>query len=293
MTKKQPTEKQLEARRKFAEASRARAAERRTAKETASITSGMPAGETPVMPDLAPGQEAQTTISTAEYLDLVKQIEELKNSGFTAILQQLQNAQVGIPQDNTVGLVNGRLTGSLERFSLSPTDYPDPRERLRQENRLARFAFNENYDLMWSVTVTEYTNIEQVRVKEPKFTLELGRKLYDEDTGEAKLDKETGEPMGYIVSRLIMHEDPEAAMVIAQEQGLDVDETNEKAFLDEMRYFRMRDWLIECFYPAPIKQQRGKKEMVVGGKVVETYTITSHDTPANLPFDKLKGGKML
>lgn len=291
---KQPTEKQLAARAKFAEQSRARAAERKAVKMAEASEDKL--GEeleasTLVMPDIEPGDEPETTISTAEYLELIKQIEEIKSSGFSALLQQLQNAQ-GPQPGNTVGMVNGKLVGSLEKFSLSPSDYPDPRTRLRKEPRLVRFAFSENYDLMWSVTVTEYTNIEQVRVKEPKFTLELGSKLYEED-GEPKLDPQTGEQLGYIVSRLIMHEDPEAAMVIAQEQGLDVDETNEKAFLDEMRYFRMRDWLIECFYPAPIKQQKGKKEMVVGGKVVETYTITSHDRPDNIPFEKLKGGKML
>lgn len=268
---KQPTEKQLEARRKFAEQARQRAAERKVQKETE--------GTTPkILIDEGPEAAPKVTIGEADYLSLQRQVLELKEMLLSG--QQLPNQ---------VGVQGGRLTGSLTKYSLASTDYPNPVERLLEEPKLGRFALPINYDLMWKVTTVEYTTIDNVRVKEPRFTLELGRKLFDEDTGEPEFD-DHGNQKGYIISRFIMHEDPDASLAIAREQDITVDETNEKAFLDEMRYLRMRDWLLECFFPTPIKKEI-KTDMVVGGKVVETYSITS-PTTEKIPFDKLKGSML-
>jgi hypothetical protein len=219
------------------------------------------------------GEEPQTTISQDDYADLLRQINELK--------------QGLAPQTPQIGLRGGQLVGTFEKFSVRGDDYPDPVRRLRTEPRLKRFAFTDNYDLTWGVTISEYTTIDNIRQREPKFTLELGRKLYDEDTGDLKLDKE-GNPQGYIISRLIFHEDPDAALTIAREEGIDVDTMGEREFLDEMRFIRCRKWLLDCFFPSPVEASRGKKEMVVGGTIVETYAITS-ESPEKIPFDEIKG----
>lgn len=264
MAKKDPTPAQLEARRKFSEASKARAA----ARKQASIT--------PEVPASAPQLEAEpkTTISQVEYNDLMRQIQELKSMQF-----QPQ------PLAPTVGIVGGKLVGTTEKFRVDPSLYPNPIERLLKESKLSRFALDINYHMGWKVSISEYTTIDNIRVKEPKFTLELGKKRFDEDTGEPILDKD-GNQEAYIISRFIMHEDPEAALVIARNEGIDVDETNEEDFLNEMRYLRMRDWLVECFFPSPIKKIE-KKEMVIGGTVVETYNITSTQNE-KIEFDQLK-----
>lgn len=281
--KKPPTPAQIAHRQKFAEQSRARAAERRAKKEAElGQDNTVNAPHVPALeplPDLAPDGEPTVTISQAEFLDIQRQVLELK-----------QMFSQPPTQPNTIGMKGGSLIGSFEKYDLTPTNYPDPRDRLSQERRLDRFAFDINYELFWDIGISSYENIEGVRVKEPKFTLALGRKLYDEESGERRLNKD-GDPMGYIICRLIMHEDPEAALAIAQEQGIDIDETNEKAFLNEMRYLRMKDWLIECFYPAPKKNTGAVKEMAIGGKIVETYAITSENSE-KIPFDKIKDNKL-
>lgn len=254
---KEPTPAQLEARRKFAEAAKARAAARKAEKEGKA-------------PELQAGEQPQETISQQELNDLQRQILELK--------QALMSQQA--PQGNNLSFKGGQLTGTFEKYKIGSQNYPDPRKRLSSEPRLARFAFDINYELNWHVGVSEYTTIDGIRTKEPKFTLELVRVIVDEDTGEPTNGR-------YVVCRLIMHEDPEAALIIARNEGIDVDEMDEKSFLDEMRYLRMREWLLECFYPSPVVKPNEKKDMVIGGTIVEYFEVTSEDKP-KVDFSELK-----
>jgi len=218
----------------------------------------------------------EDTISIDDYAALLKEVLELKAQ---------MNRQA--TQDERVRLQGGKLVGSVEKYDLTPSLYPDPVERLSKESRLARFAFTENYLLDFNVSVSEYTTIDNIRTKEPKFTLVLAAYMYDDESGEQKFE-DNGQPSAYVVRRLIMHEDPEAALVIAREQNLEVDEENEEAFLNEMRYIRMRDFLLECFFPTPPKQMNRKNEIVVGGKIVETFQVTSEgEKPHESEFSKL------
>lgn len=221
-----------------------------------------------------PEIERKDTISMDDYLDLKREIEELKRSSWQ-------------PQPQGVGLKNGRLVGTVEKYNLTKDYYPDETLRLAKESRLARFAFDENYELRFDVSTTEYQTIDGIRTKEPKFTLELIGKVFDDDTGELTSGR-------YIICRLIMHEDPEAALVIAREQHLDVDEDNEESFLNEMRYIRQRDWLVKCFYPEVSKKDNRKKEMVIGGKIVEYFEVDAlEEEHVRLPFNKLDLTKKL
>jgi hypothetical protein len=270
MSTKQPSEKQLAARKAFGEAARARAAEKRGAQ-------AVPSTETPVMPE----PEAEATISQQDYIDLLKQINELKEMNW--------QRQV---EDTRVQLRGGKLIGTVERYNLSPEHYPNPTERLAAEPRLARFAFDENYILQFDVGVTEYTTIDNVRTKEPKFTLVLAAFMYDDETGLQQHEAD-GSPSAYVVRRLIMHEDPEAALVIARDNNLEVDEEDETAFLNEMRYIRMRDFLLECYYPTKPKDVNRKKEIVVGGKIVETFQVTTEgDESVKIDYDQIKNKKL-
>lgn len=181
-------------------------------------------------------------------------------------IQELESAQWRNTQPVQVGAQG--LTGTFEKYSTEKGKYPDPRERLADEQKLIRFAFKSNYDLSFEITESSYTTIDGIRTKEPKFILELIRVLFDEETGEPTNGR-------YIVCRFIMHEDPDAALVIARDNSIVVEEENEETFLNEMRYLRMRDWLLECFYPAPIQSNKNKKEVVIDGRMVEYYEVNN------------------
>ena len=178
-----------------------------------------------------------------------------------------------------------RLTGTLEKYPLDPARYQDPCERLSNEPRLQRFAFKDNYELKYSIGFNEYDTIDHVHVREPKFTLELIRKVYSEETGELTNGR-------YVVCRMILNEDPTTALMMAHQMGLDPESMSEAAFLDEMRYIKMRDWLVDAFYPPKPKAPATKKEMVIGNRLVEYYEVNS-ESNEKVPFDKLDTHKML
>ena len=206
----------------------------------------------------------------SDYADLVRQMTELKAYMFDMKAVQ-SGAQVGAQ-----GLI-----GTFEKYILSPDRYPSPTARLAKEARLQRFAFDMNYELDWNVGVSSYKTLDGINTKEPKFEIQLNRVIMDEETGLPTAGR-------YVISKAIFHEDPEAALAIASENNVPVDESNEKNFLDEMRYLRIRDWLIECFYTPLISQKEtNKKEMVVGGKLIQYFEVSSENSAA-IPFDQLK-----
>lgn len=226
-------------------------------------------------PDVVPPWEQPDPIEPpspgeVSVAELQKQIQELQAAMFMQNLPTTQQAKLG-PQG---------LIGTTEKYIVDPANYPNPCTRLSQEEKLQRFAFPMNYELEFKVTSSEYQTIDGRRMREPKFTLDLVRIIIDEDTGRATNGR-------YTVCRAIFHEDPEAAIVIAREQGLAVDEANEKAFLDEMRYLRMREWLLEAFYPPKTQEKQNKKEVVIGGKLVEYFEVNSENRES-IPFGQLK-----
>lgn len=220
-------------------------------------------------------QEPQitNTVENTDIGELQKQIEELR-----AAMKFMAPAAPVAPQVQ-VG-ANG-LIGTVNRYNIDPLNYPDPRERLYDEKLLTRFAFKENYELTWSVTNTSYTTIDNIRTREPKFTLELLKVQIDEQTSEKMRGR-------YLISTAIFHEDPDAAVAIAKEKGLQIDENNQKEFLDEMRYMRIRDWLLDCFLdPKPVQAKQNRKEVVLGNKTVPFFEINSIEKPDSLPFGRL------
>jgi hypothetical protein len=194
------------------------------------------------------------------YEDLLRQIKEANEA-----IQQLKS-QVA-PQTSAAPL-GGKMVGTVERYVTSPGYYPDPTERLAKEPKLAKYAFDYNYELSFEVQLSQYETIDHIRQKEPRFVLKLIVKVYDEDTGELTNRR-------FVILQGVFHEDPDAAIMIARDNGIEIDEQNEREFLNEMRYLRFRDWLIEAFYPTPPPPSANKKEMVIGNKLVEVYEVTS------------------
>lgn len=217
--------------------------------------------------------DVPTKIADEEYSDLKQQIEELKKALFD--LKEKKDNGLEVPQVTARGVI-----GTFEKYSTDPSRYPDPTERLYNEPKLKRFAFRENYELNFAVNISSYETLDGRREKQPKFTLQLIPKIFEDD----------GQDHGrrYIKKQIILHEDPDTALFLAKENGLDVDEYNEKEFLDEMRYLRMRDWLLEDFYPPKTEAMKNRKQTVINNQVVEIYE-TSSEQPSAIPFQDLRG----
>lgn len=217
-------------------------------------------------------------MQNVDYAEILRRLSEVEaNASYwrnEALKSQVGGNPAG-PQAGQAGLI-----GTYEKYKVDPSLYPDPRQRLSHEPRLQRFAFDMNYELAWTIGVSSYKTIDGINTKEPKFTIELNKIVLDEDTGEQTDGR-------YTICRAIFHEDPEAALVVAREQGVNVEDFEEKAFLDEMRYLRIRDWLLEAFYPPkPQQEKKNKKDMVIGGKLVEYFEINS-ESSESVPFGQL------
>lgn len=228
-----------------------------------------------VRPETTTPQEAQ--ILPDDYQNLLQTVAELKAR---LDAQPLPTQAQQQPQMTA----QGALVGTFEKYITDPDHYPDPRERLANEPRLARYAFPINYELGWDISISAYQTQQGVHTEEPKFSLELNYIVRDEDTDEPTAGR-------YTLRKAVFHEDPAAAMVVARENGLPVDKNNQKAFLDEMRYIRMKNWLLEAFYPPKNDvAKQAKKEMVFGNKVVEYFEVSSPNS-SGVPFDELIKGK--
>ena len=236
-------------------------------KQAAKAAQTEPAPSAPVVPP-APTQE--TVTNTAD------DIEELKRQ--IAELTRTVYAQ-GMPQPQQgVNIAGGSLVGRVDKYIIDPNYYENPSAKLADEPLLKRFAFDINYELGFTVSSTSYKTLDNINYREPKFTLELYRVAIDEKTGLPTNKR-------YVVARLVLHEDPEAAIVIARENGLEVEAQNEKDFLNAMRYLRFRDWLIAAFYPKPSDESIQRKEEVVDGKLVEFFIVNSETKQS--PFSQI------
>lgn len=209
-----------------------------------------------------PISPTQANSDNADIGELLRRIKELET-----------RLQPQGPQVNN----RGSLVGTFEKYITDPDYYPSPIERLAQEARLQRFAFKDNFELDFNIGLSAYETKDGVNTKEPKFTLKLVRIMYDDETGEPTDNR-------YVACQMIFHEDPGTAIIIARENGVSVDDYGEKQFLDEMRYLRMRDWLLECFYPPAPVAATDKKEMVIGNRLVEVYTVNSEKSQSMAKF---------
>lgn len=200
-----------------------------------------------------------------------------------ALLKGNSSDSVGVGQ-------GGKLLGEVDRYLVDSDNYPDPTPRLAAETRLQSIAFNHNYELEYEFKIRSYETKTGLNMREPEFTITLNRIVLD-DQGERVmiLNPKNGqmEEKRYRAKRLMFHEDPQAALVIARENNLDVDKTDEKVFLNEMRYYRIRDWLFGVFWPQPVTSGPEIREEAIGGTLVQVFTKSSVE-PSSVDFDRLQ-----
>lgn len=190
-----------------------------------------------------------------------------------------QTAQaLGMQSNANKAVLSSRgVQGITYRYIIEKSHYPDPTARLLAEPKLARFAMKENYRFRWSVDGEQFEK-HGMTFAEPRFTLELFRLLFDEE----------GQPTGRmaLVARQMQHEDDFVVRMAASNLGLlDQYEDTEEGFRllrDEVRYWRLQQWLFGIFTPPKINTfKRAPKQEVIGGKVVEVYDteeLTDHDS---------------
>jgi hypothetical protein len=266
--KKPRTEAQIAATKKAQEARKAKIEAAKT--ETPVVP--QPESTPPVVPTPEPSPFSQASEEDKDKIIIALQrdlIEALKmNQGRSVDIEQVLAEKASMqPQGfngNGVHIsAQGGIQGRIVKHSLSKADYPDPTPRLYDDPRLKRHNLRENYIFTWDVEGEQYTK-DGVTYAEPRFTVRLFRRLFDDndvDTGRAAL-----------ISRTMLHEDEFVAQIIADRMGLLENFSDTKEMMDEIRYHRIRDWLIPIFIPAkPEEHANRKTEMVIDGKAVEVY----------------------
>ena len=253
---------------------RQQAKARREQKQQNSTTNQPTVEDLPVEPQANP----EPVIAPDQNIDDMKrQLAEMQET-MALMRQALVNQNQG--QQNTGVSMNqqGELIGEWEKYLVDPSNYPDPTPRLKAENRLRPIAFEYNYELEYEVGVSSYQTKSGKNIREPKFMITLNRVVMDEQ----------GQPTDkrYIARKMVFHEDPQAAIVIARDNGITVDKSDERLFLNEMRYLRVRDWLFDIFWPKPAQAKDKIREEVIGGSVVQVFTKNSVEA-GEIPFDQL------
>jgi hypothetical protein len=182
----------------------------------------------------------------------------------------------------------------ITKVTFDPKAYPDPRERLSAEEKLARIAFPLNYELSWKVEPITYEE-DGLKVRAPRFVLDLLGKVFDEETNEPlrKQDPVSKEwvEQRYRLKRAMFFEDLDSFIAVANQMGVEVPESIQKDFADEMRYIVMRDWLFENFFPPKRLQNTSKTETVINNRLVEVFETSSdvEQPQPDIPFASLRG----
>lgn len=240
-------------------------------------------------PPVVPEPITEPEIKGEQNVDqLQAQIAEMRQNQelMMMIIRGQQNGQAPKPTQFNIG-GNGRPMGVIEKYIVDPARYPSPVERLMEEPRLAPLAFKFNYEMEYSVDVTSYETKHGVNMSEPRFLVRLNRIVFNKD----------GTPTNkrYIARQMVFHEDPQAAIVLAREQGIDLAEyddmdnndENKRRFLNEMRYLRVKAWLFDIFWPQPVQPGDQLREEVIDGQIVQVFTINSEDS-SEIDFTQIK-----
>lgn len=215
-----------------------------------------------------------------------KQLNEVMETNAllkAALLNQGSQDSVEIGRGN-------KIVGEVDKYLIDPEAYPDPTPRLTKELRLQSIAFNHNYELQYEFKIRPYETKTGLNMREPEFIITLLRVNLDDQGNRIQVvnpETHKKEDKFYIARRLMFHEDPQAALVIARDNNIMIDKTDEKTFLDEMRYLRVRDWLFGVLWPKQSDERSKIQEEVVGGTIVQVFTKASVE-PSAVDFDQLK-----
>lgn len=215
----------------------------------------------------------------------------LTQDQFQALMERLSKLETNKTESFDVKSANepqlnqlGRAVGIMQKYSVDPRDYSDPREQLYSLPELERFAFRQNYYLNWDVEQTQYETKYGTSFSEPRFELRLYKRLFEDDGTPTVITDNVGAPVldeqgrpqlkSYLVKKAFFFEDPAASMKEAQQLGMRVDNANSKDFLEQMRKLRYKSWLLEIFNrPKAVKTNR-KEQMVIGSSVVEVESYS-------------------
>jgi len=226
-------------------------------------------GETPV--EVQPIQEIEVNVNDMQAMQ--RQIDQLMESNAllnASMVADREKARVAQYSQQTPTVNNrGSLIGVFEKYVLDPDNYPSPVERIMAEPRLAPLAFSINYHMDYKYTVRNYDTKQGINTSEPEFTIELWRNVLDANGKTTKR---------YRARRMVFHEDPQAAMVIAHDNNIAIDKEDERNFLNEMRYLRVRDWVFDIFWPKTAQDNQAVKEEVIGNQLVQVIEVSSKES---------------
>lgn len=239
----------------------------------------------PDFPEELPKEPVTDTQPSQELDELRRQVSEIMETN--ALLKAALLRGDAKPQGVQVG-TGGRLIGEVDKYLIDPDNYPDPTKRLTAEQRLETIAFRHNYELDYEFRVRSYETKTGVNMREPEFTIRLLRIVLDDQGNRVKILKDGKEyDKMYVARRFVFHEDPQAAMAIARENNIAIEAEDEKVFLDEMRYLRIRDWLFDFFWRKQPARPDNLREEAIGGTVVQVVA-KSTDEPSAVDFDQIK-----
>lgn len=152
-------------------------------------------------------------------------------------------------------------------YPVEKSHYEDPTDRLYDSPELRRHAMRENFIFTWDVVGVIYES-HNVTYSEPRFEVHLFRKLFDEEgveTGKAAL-----------VARHYQHEDDLAAKVAADRLGLTDSFDSFEQMMNEMRFWRIKQWLLALFQKPKINTHNKRPiQMVIDGKNTEVFDTES------------------
>lgn len=216
-----------------------------------------------------------------------KQLDEVMETNALLKAMLLKNIDAQPAQGVGIGRT-GQLLGEVDKYLVDPNNYPDPTPRLAAERRLQSIAFNHNYELQYQFSIRSYETKTGVNMREPEFLITLLRVVLDDQGERVQVIGKDGQSRDkfYIARRLMLHEDPQAALVIARDNNLQIDQDDQVTFLNEMRYLRVRDWLFDYLWPKGSDSREAIIEESVGGTLVQVYTKSSQE-PIQGNFDAL------
>lgn len=216
--------------------------------------------EVPSAPPLNPPVETPQDNMADLVLKLMREVEDLKRANpNVAVTPEAAVETLAQMNGQTPSIGSQGVQGRVFKYPVEKSFYPDPTERLYNDERLKRFAMKENFYFKWDVEGETYEKYG-ITYTEPRFVVELWRYLLDDDGNQ------TGQMA--LINRQFQHEDEFIARVVADKMGLSFDSHEE--LLNEMRYQRIRTWLLGVFSPQKVNAyQRKSRTMVIDGKVVE------------------------
>jgi hypothetical protein len=263
--KKEPTEKQIAARKKLGEAAKARAAAKKLAKEQA--------------------EEELVQATTTEFIadEPVEEVSQAPEpTPATAVPGvSLSNEQFEMLLNRFAGMANEKkadTVGVIERFPVTPANYTNPVEELMDLPKFRRFGLKENYVIDWAVTSTRYETRQGQWYIEPRFELTLKRKQYDENGDEVVRYNKLNQPFHprIIIGRASFFIDPPADMIEAQLAGLEDSGLSDKEMQERMAFWRYSLWIEERLSPKMPTNSSGMREEVINGKA---YQIEEYSNP--------------